>query len=216
MANHTAILAPFHNKRCNGQHQHASVCNKELAKAAQYSAKMQSLFVDAVQIAHDLFASNRDPFGDRPYKTFVFVMNARGFDLDDPTLDRLSNGKIVQPPPGGYGCPACADNVDMHSPSHNRNPRQCRWYDKVDYYWECNNCQRNYGNNKPGHMLIPGKCKFANLGSYQTTLVRTNLRQPHQRHNHARRKLQPKLLRAHEHRDQVSVLTLLQVPAVTT
>ena len=63
---------------------------------------MQSLFVDAVQIAHDLFASNRDPFCDRPHKTSVFVLNARGFDLDDPTLDRHSNGKIIQPLPGGW------------------------------------------------------------------------------------------------------------------
>eukprot|EP00959_Pyramimonas_sp_CCMP1952_P359340 7524242-Pyramimonas_sp.AAC.1 len=30
-----------------------------------------------------------------------------------------------------------------------------------DYHWVCPNCKKNYGKNKPGHVLTPGKCKFA-------------------------------------------------------
>eukprot|EP00959_Pyramimonas_sp_CCMP1952_P027778 582940-Pyramimonas_sp.AAC.1 len=54
MANRRILLTPFERKRCSGHHQHASVCNKELPMAAQYTPKMQSLFVESVQIAHDL------------------------------------------------------------------------------------------------------------------------------------------------------------------
>eukprot|EP00959_Pyramimonas_sp_CCMP1952_P294713 6164093-Pyramimonas_sp.AAC.2 len=49
----------------------------------------------------------------------------------------------------------------MRSPSHVRNPRHCRWYDKEDYQWKCPSCMKNYGQNKPGHVLTPGKFKFA-------------------------------------------------------
>ena len=37
-----------------------------------------------VTTAKRIMERNRDPFGDRPYRSFVFVLNARGFDLDDP------------------------------------------------------------------------------------------------------------------------------------
>ena len=72
-----------------------------------------------------------------------------------------SNGVIVRPPDGGFGRGARADKVYQKSPSHDRNPKQCRWYDKEDHHWECHRCKMNYGRNKPGHLLIPGKCRFA-------------------------------------------------------
>eukprot|EP00959_Pyramimonas_sp_CCMP1952_P331497 6941769-Pyramimonas_sp.AAC.1 len=87
---------------------------------------MQSLFVEAVQIAHDLFRVTRDPFHGHPYSPTVLVANARGCDLDDPSLPRQLDGSIARPPSGGLGCPALADNVNMHSPSHDRDPRRCR------------------------------------------------------------------------------------------
>eukprot|EP00959_Pyramimonas_sp_CCMP1952_P130587 2730735-Pyramimonas_sp.AAC.1 len=34
------------------------------------------------------------------------------------------------------------------------------WCDKDDYHWECPSCKKNYGKNKPGHVLTPGTCKF--------------------------------------------------------
>eukprot|EP00959_Pyramimonas_sp_CCMP1952_P292612 6119953-Pyramimonas_sp.AAC.1 len=51
---------PLGRRRCAGHHQHASVCNRELPMAAHHTPHMQSLFVDAVQIARDLFQVNRD------------------------------------------------------------------------------------------------------------------------------------------------------------
>eukprot|EP00959_Pyramimonas_sp_CCMP1952_P177523 3710958-Pyramimonas_sp.AAC.1 len=33
MANRRLSLTPFENRRCMGHHQHASVCNRDLAKA---------------------------------------------------------------------------------------------------------------------------------------------------------------------------------------
>eukprot|EP00959_Pyramimonas_sp_CCMP1952_P306558 6415823-Pyramimonas_sp.AAC.1 len=71
---------------------------------------MQSLFVDAVQIARDPFQVNRDPFYGRPYSSTVLVTNVRGFALYDPTIPRQ---------PGV--CPGCADNVNMRSFSHDKN-----------------------------------------------------------------------------------------------
>eukprot|EP00959_Pyramimonas_sp_CCMP1952_P357414 7484270-Pyramimonas_sp.AAC.1 len=44
MANRRLLLTPFESKLCTGHHQHASVCNKELAREAQCTPKMQSLF----------------------------------------------------------------------------------------------------------------------------------------------------------------------------
>eukprot|EP00959_Pyramimonas_sp_CCMP1952_P396576 8308986-Pyramimonas_sp.AAC.1 len=104
--------------------------------AAQYLSKTQSLFVEAVQIAHDLFQVARGPFHGRPYSPTVLVTNAGGCDLGDPSLSRQPDGSIARPPSGGLGCPACADNVNMRSPS-DKDPRHCRWYDKGDYHWEC-------------------------------------------------------------------------------
>eukprot|EP00959_Pyramimonas_sp_CCMP1952_P431810 9043295-Pyramimonas_sp.AAC.1 len=69
MANHRLLLAPFERKRCAGHPQHASVHNKELSLSAQCTLKMQSLFVDAVQIARDLFLVNRDPSHGHPYSS---------------------------------------------------------------------------------------------------------------------------------------------------
>eukprot|EP00959_Pyramimonas_sp_CCMP1952_P180149 3767323-Pyramimonas_sp.AAC.1 len=94
--------------------------------AAQHAPKMQSLFVESFQIAHDLFQTTRDPFHGFPYSPTVLATNARGCDLDDPSLPRQPDGSMTRPPSGGLGCPACADNVNMHSPSHDGNPRRCR------------------------------------------------------------------------------------------
>eukprot|EP00959_Pyramimonas_sp_CCMP1952_P406080 8510551-Pyramimonas_sp.AAC.1 len=129
MAYHRSLLTPFDNKRCTGHRQHASVCNKDLAKAAQYIPKMPSLCVEAVQIADDMFAVSRDPFHDHPHASPVLVTNVRGFDLDDPPTCRRPDERIVQPPSGRWGFPACAGNVNMHCASHSSNPKHCRWYD---------------------------------------------------------------------------------------
>eukprot|EP00959_Pyramimonas_sp_CCMP1952_P025370 532203-Pyramimonas_sp.AAC.1 len=71
---------------------------------------MQSLFVEAVQIAHDLFQLTRDPFHGYPYSSTALVTSAWGFDLDDPNLPRQPDGSITRPPSGELGCPARADN----------------------------------------------------------------------------------------------------------
>eukprot|EP00959_Pyramimonas_sp_CCMP1952_P194250 4062183-Pyramimonas_sp.AAC.1 len=78
---------------------------------------MQSLCVESGQIAHDLFQATRDPVHGYPYSSTVLVTIARGCDLDDPSLPREPDGSIARPPSGGLGCPACAGNVNMHSPS---------------------------------------------------------------------------------------------------
>eukprot|EP00959_Pyramimonas_sp_CCMP1952_P306566 6415933-Pyramimonas_sp.AAC.1 len=54
MANHRFQFSSLERRRCAGHHQHASVCNRELSMVAHYTSKMQILFVDAVQIAHDM------------------------------------------------------------------------------------------------------------------------------------------------------------------
>eukprot|EP00959_Pyramimonas_sp_CCMP1952_P129411 2706372-Pyramimonas_sp.AAC.1 len=86
MANHLSRLRPFDNRQCTGHHQHASVCNMEAAKAAQCTPTVRS------------------------------VANACRLDLDHPAIPRHPDGRIVQPPSGGWGCSACADSVNLHSP----------------------------------------------------------------------------------------------------
>eukprot|EP00959_Pyramimonas_sp_CCMP1952_P055183 1153553-Pyramimonas_sp.AAC.1 len=75
--------------------------------AAQCTPKMQSLFVEAVQIAHELFQVTRDSCHGRPYSSTELVTNVRGYDLGDPSLPRQPDGSIARPPSGGVGCPAC-------------------------------------------------------------------------------------------------------------
>eukprot|EP00959_Pyramimonas_sp_CCMP1952_P252706 5279693-Pyramimonas_sp.AAC.1 len=89
----------------------------------------------------------------------------RGCDLDDPSLPRQPDGPIARPPIGGPGCPACADNVDMRSPPHDRDPRHCRWYDKDDYHWECPSCKKNYGKKSLGGHQHPANASMPSLGS---------------------------------------------------
>eukprot|EP00959_Pyramimonas_sp_CCMP1952_P230239 4813567-Pyramimonas_sp.AAC.2 len=67
MANHRLRITPFERKRCAGHHQHASDCNKDLARAAQCTSKMQPLFVDAVPVAYNVFLVNRASFHGHPY-----------------------------------------------------------------------------------------------------------------------------------------------------
>eukprot|EP00959_Pyramimonas_sp_CCMP1952_P146006 3057280-Pyramimonas_sp.AAC.1 len=100
MANHRLLPTPFERRRCAGHYQHASVCNKELSMAAHFTSRMQSLFVDAVQIARDQFQVNRDPFHGYPYSSTVLVTDVREFDLDDPTIHRQPDGSITRPPSG--------------------------------------------------------------------------------------------------------------------
>eukprot|EP00959_Pyramimonas_sp_CCMP1952_P369524 7740131-Pyramimonas_sp.AAC.2 len=119
--------------------------------AAHYTPKVQSLFVGAVQIAHDLFQVNRVPFHGHPYSPTALVASVRGYGLGDPSLPWQSDGSIARPPSRGLGCPARADHVNAHSPSHGRNPRHCRWRDKGDHHWECPSSKKTYGKNKPGH-----------------------------------------------------------------
>eukprot|EP00959_Pyramimonas_sp_CCMP1952_P243443 5088625-Pyramimonas_sp.AAC.1 len=71
---------------------------------------MQSLIVDAFQIARDLFLVNREPFRDHPHSSLALVASMRGFDLDDPTIPQHPDGSIMRPPSGGWGCLACAGN----------------------------------------------------------------------------------------------------------
>eukprot|EP00959_Pyramimonas_sp_CCMP1952_P435298 9115051-Pyramimonas_sp.AAC.1 len=86
---------------------------------------MQSLFVDAVQIARDLFQVNRDPFHGHPCPPAVPVTDVRGCDFGDPTFPWQPDCSIARPLPAWLGCRACADNVNMRSPSHDRNPKHC-------------------------------------------------------------------------------------------
>eukprot|EP00959_Pyramimonas_sp_CCMP1952_P421279 8825082-Pyramimonas_sp.AAC.1 len=79
---------------------------------------MQSLFVEAVQNAHDMFRVNRDRFHGHPHSSPVLVAKVRGFDLDDPIILRHPDGAIMGPHSGGRGCPACAGNVNVRSPCH--------------------------------------------------------------------------------------------------
>eukprot|EP00959_Pyramimonas_sp_CCMP1952_P224601 4696402-Pyramimonas_sp.AAC.1 len=74
---------------------------------------------------HQHASVSRDPHHSRPYSSTVLVTSVRGYDLDNPTVPRQPDGSIARPPSGGLGCPACADNVNMRSPSHDRNPRRC-------------------------------------------------------------------------------------------
>eukprot|EP00959_Pyramimonas_sp_CCMP1952_P038512 806089-Pyramimonas_sp.AAC.1 len=83
---------------------------------------MHPLLVEAVQIARDIFAVSRDPCHDHPHASFVLVTNARGFDLDDLAIFRHPDGRFARPPSGGWGRPARADHVDVHSPSRSRKP----------------------------------------------------------------------------------------------
>eukprot|EP00959_Pyramimonas_sp_CCMP1952_P430638 9019273-Pyramimonas_sp.AAC.1 len=71
---------------------------------------MQSLVVDAVQIARDLFQVNRDPFHGHPFSSTVLVTNVMGYDLDGPTIPRQPGGSIARPHSGGLGYPAYADD----------------------------------------------------------------------------------------------------------
>eukprot|EP00959_Pyramimonas_sp_CCMP1952_P204394 4274537-Pyramimonas_sp.AAC.1 len=73
-----------------------------MAKAAQYTPKMQSPSVEAVQIAHEMFALSRGPFHDRPRASSVLVTNARGLNLGGPAISRQPGGRFVQPPSGGW------------------------------------------------------------------------------------------------------------------
>eukprot|EP00959_Pyramimonas_sp_CCMP1952_P234996 4910414-Pyramimonas_sp.AAC.1 len=67
MAHQRLLLAPFGRKRV------LAIINMPRCAikndAAQYAAKMRSLFVDAVQIAHDLFLVSRDPSHGHPYSS---------------------------------------------------------------------------------------------------------------------------------------------------
>eukprot|EP00959_Pyramimonas_sp_CCMP1952_P072407 1512314-Pyramimonas_sp.AAC.1 len=76
------------------------------------------------------------PFHDQLHVLPILVMCARGFDLGAPATPRHPDGRVAQPPSGGWGHPACADNVNVHSPSHSRNPKRRRWHDHGDDYWE--------------------------------------------------------------------------------
>eukprot|EP00959_Pyramimonas_sp_CCMP1952_P406939 8528799-Pyramimonas_sp.AAC.2 len=102
MANHRLLLTPIERKRCTGHHQHASVCNRELARAALDTPKMQSLFAEAVQLAHVVFRIYRDPFLVHYHSSSVLVTNMRGFDLDGPAIRRRPDGSIMGPPSGGW------------------------------------------------------------------------------------------------------------------
>eukprot|EP00959_Pyramimonas_sp_CCMP1952_P088975 1861758-Pyramimonas_sp.AAC.1 len=46
MADHHAILKPFGNRRCVGNHERARACSRGLVQAAQCTPKTQSLIVD--------------------------------------------------------------------------------------------------------------------------------------------------------------------------
>eukprot|EP00959_Pyramimonas_sp_CCMP1952_P411322 8619036-Pyramimonas_sp.AAC.1 len=56
---------------------------------------MQSLFLEAVQIACDFLQVTRDPFHGYPYSSTALVTSARGCDLDDPSLPRQPDGSIT-------------------------------------------------------------------------------------------------------------------------
>eukprot|EP00959_Pyramimonas_sp_CCMP1952_P282721 5909336-Pyramimonas_sp.AAC.1 len=71
-----------------------------MSMAATYTSRMQSLLVDAVKVAHDLFQVNHVPFYGHPSYSIVLVTNVRGFDLDDPTIPRQPDGSITRPPSG--------------------------------------------------------------------------------------------------------------------
>ena len=129
---------------------------------------MQNAIVSSVAAAAKLYKSDTWSRNGSGNGNHAYVINCKGFDLDDPTLPRRSSGpdqgKIMRPAERGYGCPACMDKDDKYHPQHNRDPRQCRWFDESPIYWECLACKKSLQRNPKGtvqHSLIPGKCKFA-------------------------------------------------------
>eukprot|EP00959_Pyramimonas_sp_CCMP1952_P161892 3384965-Pyramimonas_sp.AAC.1 len=62
---------------------------------------MQPLFVEAVQIARDMFAVSRDPSHGHPHAQSVLVTNTRGPELYDPAILRHPDGRIMGPPSEG-------------------------------------------------------------------------------------------------------------------
>eukprot|EP00959_Pyramimonas_sp_CCMP1952_P379683 7953205-Pyramimonas_sp.AAC.1 len=100
--------------------------HRELTRVAQCIPQIRSLIVDSEHIATSHNARGNIPFADKHYAN-TFVVSGAGFDLGDLAIPRGGNGSIARPPSGGLGCNACANNVDMNPPRHNRSPRQCRW-----------------------------------------------------------------------------------------
>eukprot|EP00959_Pyramimonas_sp_CCMP1952_P465305 9488077-Pyramimonas_sp.AAC.1 len=138
-ANHIGLFALYHTFKCDGSHTHATVCNKELAAAAHYTRTLQRAIVETVATAR-----RRHRQGVHTGNGFhTYVVNCKGYDLDDPTIPRTSDGAIIRPPEAGLGCEACADKRNSDDPWHARNPKTCRWHDKDP------------------HSFIPKKCRFA-------------------------------------------------------
>eukprot|EP00959_Pyramimonas_sp_CCMP1952_P269083 5625832-Pyramimonas_sp.AAC.1 len=89
--------------------------------------------------------------------------------------------------PQGDGCRACADNVNVHSPPHDRNPKHCRWYDKGISTRDVQATRRTTARLNLVTYLRLASASLPNRGSCPTTTDRDLLLLPTRQHHHLRR-----------------------------
>ena len=156
-SNDETILKPFATFRCNGSHVHAQPCNKQLTAAQHYTKRLQSAFVEAVYLAKTLDKLR----GDTPDKVAQAFPNTVEAVTDPPQPEELrARVRRLKARPLVATCPACVDNIRANSPSHNRDPLQCKYVEVIPVYWKCEYCQRDY-TRRPGHTLVSKECRFA-------------------------------------------------------
>ncbi len=147
MANHECLVTPLRQYRCDMNHDHCCPTNRRLEKLKQYPEKLCEIVVEGIVSLNEQVKYLNEK---------AFPTTETGSGPGDPATGEV----IPRPPPSGWGCPACADNIRKTSPSHTRDRRQCRWYDVEPIHWKCPSCVKDR-NRSYKHSLTPGECRFA-------------------------------------------------------
>ena len=160
-ANDDELLIPFAKYTCDGRHDHSQIaCNRELAAAAKYTKKLCRVFVDAIKNLKESLKGRRYASEDM-------------YPVTDPqeqlqALRNVRQSTSGRAPEGGRGCIGCARHFRANSPSHDRDPHTCRYWDTLSVYWKCGTCKKDQNQREPGHTFIQGECRFAKPFAWPT------------------------------------------------
>ena len=128
-ANHESLVAPFRKYRCDHNHIHGNPTGEALHRMQEYTWRLCGVVVTGIADLKKIVSGN----------VYIFPTAS--------TNTEASTTPIPRPPPGGLGCPACANKIRNDSVQHTRNPATCRHHNVTPVKWSCPACQDDKGRN---------------------------------------------------------------------
>ena len=136
IANHTKLLEPFANCRCDGSHVHDSLDGGRAKTCETWTWEFAKRVSDGIiRLKEHLSSSIADTQAAFP---------ARGTSTGEGEAEQEDNQAWRK-------CPGCNGRQSKYDPRHSRVRGECKWPDITPIIWKCPGCARHKPYGHPDH-----------------------------------------------------------------